>query len=298
MSGGRRQHEEHSILPKVDIEGPRGLTVRLTSIKPTLLPPLAPPIQRILSSKPVWDVACRDDSWGNSFPSFSSIILYFIIIIFIFSVFDFFSFLLFRVLINCFVVKYEEICGLDEFGCSFEHRFAINHPWSYCGIILLTFFPSHSLSTLPDLSPLSHFAPLSLFVMIRSLTLNVDRWYAATAVRSDMNHRDYSLSSQVLSQHPLHPSPPTTPPHLISSYHSPHQKTYWWWWRSATRANEYKAKGWKKKNMWMLGQLLVLYPIINFFSFLIFSFILFCDYVFFYIFLSPLFILFFFFFEC
>ena len=70
MSGGRRQHEEHSISRKVDIEGPRGFMVRPTLIKPTapcsfyLLLLLPFRRQRIPSCKPVWDVA-RKDAWRS-----------------------------------------------------------------------------------------------------------------------------------------------------------------------------------------------------------------------------------------
>ena len=83
MSGGRRQHEEHSISRKVDIEAPSKLIVRPTLIKPTapcsfylLLLPLFRR-QRIPSCNPVWDVAREDDCRGISFPSFSIIILHF-----------------------------------------------------------------------------------------------------------------------------------------------------------------------------------------------------------------------------
>ena len=130
MSEGRRQHEEHSISRKVDIEGPqrtnREAYINQTNTPCFPLPPLAPPIQRIPSSKPVWDVARRGDSWGISFPSFTNlifIIIFLYLISFLFFSFLFFSFLFFSFLffsflffsflfflfvsINCFVVKTE-----------------------------------------------------------------------------------------------------------------------------------------------------------------------------------------------
>ena len=55
--------------------------------------------------------------------------------------------------------------ALDEFGCSFDYQFAMNHPWSCCGI-LQPLFPPHSLSTLfswlLSLPFCSLFAPFSL----------------------------------------------------------------------------------------------------------------------------------------
>ena len=59
MSVGRRQHDEHSILRKVDIEGPQRTNREAYHQSNQhsfvlLLPPPAPPIQRIPSSKPVW----------------------------------------------------------------------------------------------------------------------------------------------------------------------------------------------------------------------------------------------------
>ena len=100
MSGGRRQHEEHSISRKVDIEGPRRIDreayINQTNTPCSPLPPLAPPIQRIPSSKPVWDVARRGDCRGISFPSFSNLIF---IIMFLYLIsFLFFSFLSFSFL--------------------------------------------------------------------------------------------------------------------------------------------------------------------------------------------------------
>ena len=97
----------------------------------------------------------------------------------------------------------------------------MNRPWSHCGILLPLLF--HPYSLYPPFLTSRHypfrssFAPLLLLFL--SLTVNVERWYAATAVRSDMNTLGYSLSSQVLIQHPLHLSPPTTPPapHLFLS---------------------------------------------------------------------------------
>ena len=70
------------------------------------LPPLAPPIQRILSAKPVRDVARRNDPWGTSFLYFSIIILHYLNLIFIFMYlisFLFFSFLFFSFLFFSFL---------------------------------------------------------------------------------------------------------------------------------------------------------------------------------------------------
>ena len=110
MSEGRRQHEEHSISRKVDIEGPqrtnREAYINQTNTPCFPLPPLAPPIQRIPSSKPVWDVARRGDSWGISFPSFTNlifIIIFLYLISFLFFSFLFFSFLFFSFLFFSFL---------------------------------------------------------------------------------------------------------------------------------------------------------------------------------------------------
>ena len=106
ISGGRRQHEEHSISRKVDIEGPQRINIEAyinqTNTPCPLLPPLAIPIQRILSFKPVWDVARRGDPWGISFPSFSNLIFMFIFLYLI--SFLFFSFLLFSSLFFSFLL--------------------------------------------------------------------------------------------------------------------------------------------------------------------------------------------------
>ena len=153
MSEGRRQHEEHSISRKVDIEGP----------------------QRI--NREAYHQS-------NQHSLFSSCLLCLLLLL-----------------------PFNEFPPPSQFGTS--HAEVI-------GEVFLSFFFCY------------HFALkiLSLFIVIRSLTVIAERSYAASAVRSDINTPDYSLFPQVLFQHPLHLSLPTAPPHLISSYHPPHRKTH------------------------------------------------------------------------
>ena len=216
MSEGRRQHEEHSILRKVDVEGPQRINCEAYINQTNPMHPDSLLFQASLGR--------RTQRWFVRY--FTSFFFYYHFAFFLISYsylciwFLFFSFLFFLfVSINCFVVESEEICvALDEFGCSFDYQFAMNHSWSYCGIPQ-PLFPPHSLSlpSFPD-SFRSPFAPP--FLPFRLLTVIVERWYAATAVRSGMNTRDYSLFSQVLfSIHFtfLHP-----PPYLTSSLLTTH----------------------------------------------------------------------------
>ena len=93
-------------------------------------------------------------------------------------------------------------------------RLIINLPWTTLGLTAVYSNPfsplTLSLPSFPD-SFRSPFAPPLL--PFRLLTVIVERWYAATPVRSDMNTRDYSLrycsSTSPFSTH--HP----TSPHLF-----------------------------------------------------------------------------------
>ena len=165
---------------KLILKAPRGLIVRHTSITPTLLVLLClllllPFNKSSSSSKPVWDVARKDDWRGISFPSFSIIILHFFkshTYTYLFDLFDFFSFRFFSflffsflffsflfflfVLINCFVVKSEETWALN----SQILNSIVDLPWTTLGLtavysypfyFILTLFtlPSWPLTTLP-----------------------------------------------------------------------------------------------------------------------------------------------------
>ena len=192
------------------------------------------------------------------------------LISFLFFSFLFFSFLFFSSLfflfisINCFVVESEKICvALDEFGCSFDHRF---QPWTTLGLTAVYSNrlspPSLYLPSFPN-SFCSPFAPLSLAhsncrEMIRCHSFQVR--YEHSGLFSLLSGIVPASTSSISTHHPTSPHlflPLTTLEDILmmtfSNKGQPIQRE-----RTDTEKEEEM-----NAHMWTLGQLLVQYPIIR-----------------------------------